>query len=922
MILKYVWRNFRRRKVRTVLMVLSLLVSTGLIVALNATVETIRRSNIDLVTTGTGRFDIAITKSDISPDPFIDIAPVSQALREAAPAVREVLARFQSIVEFSANGEIGTGWVVALDQEQDTIGHVEVISGTYDLAGEGIAALQATADSYGLSLGDHIEIAYNLPQPREAGRPSAAGASRRRAVRDFTVAAIVRLEGVTSSAVREGVLIDLAAVQEWLGLSGRAEQLLVVVDPALYETRDAEEAALQVRAVAESIHQALGDDYRYELDKPRALDGSAQAFIMIQALINLYGLTALGIVGLLLHTLVMTNVQEQRRDMAILRILGSQRKYLFSLVISEVAVIGAMGVGLGILLGQAINQHIIIPIIVREMETSVVLHPQVGPSAIVPAVISALVVLFLSALRPAQDAASTKVMHAINPGVADNLQIEDLAQLRERRPSSKLFIIGLVMTVVFVLIFFGFQYIFTFGGPSLQAGLIFTGFILMVLGIGLMFFITTVPFERLVLILIGLVARRLTFFARRNVSRGEMRSTLISLMVLFSGVLPSFLATQFALSMANLETDVRLSIGAPVELNVYSSVTLDYLPVSFLGEELAAIPGIGSAAGLSYSYGARATDPVAMRQARTSVVGVSGRMQDVLFQDLITFVAGGPEALDLILEDPRAVIIGEGLAEHLAIPLGGVIKLEGEGLDHVVDARVVGIVRRLPGFRGMGRSRTEAQWGNNDVLMSLDGFRELVSDPLYPPMPADSPMLIRILATVMPDADEEEINSQLHNRFGLKYAIWARLANVQIEQTRRSANQQRVFLVILTGISFTTAVFGVFAVIYVTVYARRLEIGMMKAIGMRGWELTGMLVIEAIAMTLSAALAGMAAGASMGYLFVYGDNLMAQRPTAFAVDTTVMPFVVLMVVLASIIGAAFSSRRIIRQKAVEILRML
>jgi ABC-type antimicrobial peptide transport system permease subunit len=80
--------------------------------------------------------------------------------------------------------------------------------------------------------------------------------------------------------------------------------------------------------------------------------------------------------------------------------------------------------------------------------------------------------------------------------------------------------------------------------------------------------------------------------------------------------------------------------------------------------------------------------------------------------------------------------------------------------------------------------------------------------------------------------------------------------------------------------------------------------------------------VEAITMSLSAALAGMTAGAAMGYLFTYGDNLISQRPTAFAVDTTVMPFVVLMVVLASIISAAFSSRRIVRKKAVEILRML
>jgi ABC-type antimicrobial peptide transport system permease subunit len=293
----------------------------------------------------------------------------------------------------------------------------------------------------------------------------------------------------------------------------------------------------------------------------------------------------------------------------------------------------------------------------------------------------------------------------------------------------------------------------------------------------------------------------------------------------------------------------------------------------------------------------------------------------VLFEEYVAFAAGGPEALDEILVNPRAVIIGEGLAEHLAVPLGGTFKVTGEGLDHQMDVQVVGIARRLPGFRNMGRSRTEAQWGNTDLLMSMDAYRELISDPLYPPPPADNPIIRRILATISPDANPEEVSADLRNRFSLKYQMWSDLAEVEIQQARESENEQRVFLLILTGISFTTAVFGVFAVIYVTIYARRLEIGMMKAMGTRGWELTGTLVIESITMTLSAALAGIAAGASMGYVFVYGDNLLAQRPTTFAVDTTVVPFVVIMVVLASIVSAAFSSRRIIRQKAVEILRM-
>ena len=82
-----------------------------------------------------------------------------------------------------------------------------------------------------------------------------------------------------------------------------------------------------------------------------------------------------------------------------------------------------------------------------------------------------------------------------------------------------------------------------------------------------------------------------------------------------------------------------------------------------------------------------------------------------------------------------------------------------------------------------------------------------------------------------------------------------------------------------------------------------------------------MLIVESIAMTLIAALAGITAGAAMGYLFAYFDSISAQRPLQLAVDTTVMPFVVIMVVLASIIGATFSARRIVKKRAVEILRM-
>ncbi len=925
MVLKYIFKNFTRRKIRTILMMLSLIVSTGLIVAMSATVETIRQSNVELIAAGAGRYDLLVSKTEISPDPFIEIERVSEQLLGADEEITAVYPRFHSLIEMNANGEQGRGWLIGLDPDVDDVGFLDVISGTYQLENNGAAVLEATASAFNLDIGDTIEVAYSFPQPREEGRASAAGSSQQRAVAQFTVNAIVRQDGISNAGVRDGLIVHLADVQSWLGLPNRAEQLVVLVNPSLYESRDAEAAALSVRRVATAVHSTLGDEYQYALDKAAILDQTKQVFLVLQALINTYGLMALGVVGLLVHTLVMTNVQEQKRELAILRILGSQRNYLYLLVLGEVLIIGVIGIGVGVIFGQMITTYAVVPFITNQMSQSGLtarLQPAVSLTAVLPAIISAAVVLLLSTLKPAQDAARTKVMHAINPGVADNIQLEDLSQLRERRPNGRMFLIGLGLMFA-VLMTIGLDIAGNFGNPAIEATIFFSALLMMVMGIGLIFFITTVPFERLIIFLMGLVAPRVTFFAKRNVSRNQARNTLISMLVLFSGVLPSFIATQNAVELANLETDVRLDNGAPINIQVFGGFGDDqatvYLPPSFMNEELADIPGIDQMAGLTYGYRTAVSDSVGMRNGSINIVGIIGDLNNVLYEDMIEFVAGGTDSLTQISENPTNIIISEGLAEALAVPLGGTIKVTGEGLDHSVEMTVVGIARRLPGFSNIGRVRSVAL-GGSTVLISHDGFRNLSTDPLLALPPADAPVLDRILATILPDAEAQAVSTEMGNRFSLKYSIFTELTEVSIEQAETSRAQGQAFLLVLTVISFTTAVFGVFAVIYVTIYARRLEIGMMKALGTRTRELTGMLIVESIAMTLSAALAGITAGGAMGYLFAYTDNITRQRPMQFAVDTTVMPFIVIMVVLASILGATFSARRIVKKKAVEILR--
>ncbi|RMH01991.1 MAG: ABC transporter permease [Chloroflexi bacterium] len=927
MILKYVLKNFTRRKVRTILMILSLMVSTGLIVAMSATVETIRRSNVDLIATAVGRYDLAISKRDTSPFLFMPIDETISAIVNADEQITAVFPRFHIPIEMNSNGRLTTGTLIALDNTTDDIGFIDVVEGEYTIGNGTAVLLESTALDYGLHVGDVIDVAYDFPFPRETGKPATTGTSLRRTTHRFTISGIVRQDGVAGADVRTGLIAHINDVQAWLDLSGQAQLLVVAVNQSLYETSNAEIAALRVREVAKHVQDQLGDEFSVEIGKAAILDEAAQGFLALQALINTYGLIALGVVGLLVHTLVMTNVQEQRRDMAVLRILGAQRRFLFSLVIVEVLVIGVIGVTLGVGLGQLITAYIVVPLIELQMAQQGItapLTPQVTITAVLPPTISAFVVLIISSLKPAQDAARTKVMHAINPGVADNLQIEDLAHLRERGPNRRLFLSGLGLMSIFALIG-SFQAVDAFGGPALEVAFFLLALGLMVLGLGLMFFITTVPFERLVLLVMSGFVPRLTYFARRNVGRGSLRNTLISLLVLFSGVLPSFLATQLALENANFETTTQLDMGAPIAVQIFARWNaVDDLNMGRLRPdefaELTAVPGIDQAVGLSADFATRISDQVGMRSAAVDVVGVNGRLNSVLFTDMMEFVGGSPDALDRILSEPNTIIISEGLAEHLAVSLNDTVKLTGQGPDNIINARVIGIARRIPGFENIMRSRVRAQ-SNSQVLVSLDTYNRLIT-PLNEPLPDQTePVYQKVLATLTPDSDAELVAREISERFSQEFALWPRVYPVVLEQNERAQASLRVFLLVLTVISFTTAVFGVFAVIYVTIYARRLEIGMMKAMGMLRRELTGMLVVEAITMTLGAALAGIAAGATMGYVSFYMDRVLQERPIIPAVDFTVAPFIVIMVVLASILGAIFSARRIVKKRAVEILRM-
>ncbi|HDQ72791.1 MAG TPA: FtsX-like permease family protein, partial [Chloroflexi bacterium] len=362
-VLKYILKSFGRHKARTLIMVLALLVVTVMLVLLNNSIESFQNQIVELVERDTGEHDITITRSEFSPSQWIDVERTSVILKQADPSIETIYPRFHATVEIQGGNDIGNASLLARTLEDD-LGQVKVVDGEYRLDEEHVVILKMTADTFGLAIGDQVDLSYILPRARPKGYEASENASVGRVTRRFTISGIALATGL-GGANHNGILANTETVQEWLNLPGRAERLVVVLDESVYKSLNTQAAIFRARRIAEKIYDALGSEvetYTFAINKAKGLESSDVVFAVLRSLGAVYGLMVMGVVGLLVYSIFNTNVEERQRDLAFLRILGAKRRHLFGLVIVEVLVIGLIGVGLGILIGQTLSGTVVSPV--------------------------------------------------------------------------------------------------------------------------------------------------------------------------------------------------------------------------------------------------------------------------------------------------------------------------------------------------------------------------------------------------------------------------------------------------------------------------------------------------------------------------------------------------------------------------------
>jgi putative ABC transport system permease protein len=221
------------------------------------------------------------------------------------------------------------------------------------------------------------------------------------------------------------------------------------------------------------------------------------------------------------------------------------------------------------------------------------------------------------------------------------------------------------------------------------------------------------------------------------------------------------------------------------------------------------------------------------------------------------------------------------------------------------------------------------RYGSAEGLVSLDTYLRLTHDPKLEDVclggvcsaaERDEPVITTVMATTEARVDEAQVVADLRKLLADQANVRVESTAEDIRTTEQSMRTGRVVMLAMAVLSFVTSIFGVFAVVYVAVYVRRLEIGMLKAIGMRRRELVGTFALESVMMTVSASLAGVTAGTALGYIFYISNNLMRNTPTQLTFDWMTTLAILVMVTLASVVSASLAARGVVRSKVTSILR--
>jgi putative ABC transport system permease protein len=194
------------------------------------------------------------------------------------------------------------------------------------------------------------------------------------------------------------LLTDISQAQEWLGLIGKLSRIDVRVpsgaegERALGEMRRALPAGVELRQALRRAQQ--------NLDMTAAFTTNLQAMSLLALLVGIF----------LIYSAISFAVVQRRRVIGVLRALGATRSGVLAMVLTEAAILGIVGAGIGVVLGALMGRELVALVsrTINDLYFVVAVNEVVlPPASLAKAFFAGLVVALLAAALPAIEVANS-----------------------------------------------------------------------------------------------------------------------------------------------------------------------------------------------------------------------------------------------------------------------------------------------------------------------------------------------------------------------------------------------------------------------------------------------------------------------------------------------------------------------------------
>jgi putative ABC transport system permease protein len=549
-------------------------------------------------------------------------------------------------------------------------------------------------------------------------------------------------------------------------------------------------------------------------------------------------------------------VAQRTKELALLRALGASRRQVLASVVGEAFVTGLVASAVGVAAGVGIAaglKALLKGFGIDLPSTSTVLRPR----TVVVSLVAGTVVTLVACILPAWRASKVAPVEAMR----------DDAGATETRLRGRLIFGGILTAVGAVLLAFAL-----FGHAKNAAAIVGAGAAAVFVGVA-----TLAPFT--VRPVAGTLARPIARLGiqgklgRQNSMRNPRRtaSTAAALMVGLG------LVTMVSILSASLKasTDVIVEQNLKADLLLTSSSNTPFSPD--VATNIEGIPGVG-----------------AVSEVRQGMFRVNGKDAFLAAVD--------PETID------QVVSLGLSTDAQAALGRDRVVVLAKKATENgwkVGDSLLTSFSTSDGHPLIMGGTFTQNQLFGGDYLISLATYRPLFTEQL------DSVVLVK----TAPGSDTAALSTAIT-------AAIRQFGNIKVQDQAAfrasQAGQINTLLGLVTALlamAIVIALFGIVNTLGLSIFERRRELGLLRAVGMGRGQVKRMIRWESVIIAILGAVLGICIGGLFGVAL--RQALDSQGVTELAIPVGQLAFALVFAALAGVIAAIWPARRAAKLNVLE-----